>query len=178
MDQEQEARWVERLRARDEAAFDAIYDRYTGRLHGFLVRMTGRRDVAEELLQETWIRVVSEAGSLRDGQKLGPWLFAIARNLSLSHLRWRAVDAESQQTLRQAPPREAPSPFELTAGSELERRLEAALASLPPLYREVLLLVVEGLSPQEAAEALGVKPEAARQRLARARAMMEEHLAG
>ena len=69
------------------------------------------------------------------------------------------------------------SPFERTAGSELERRIEAALAALPVEAREVLLLVgIEGLTPSEAAAVCGVTPEAMRQRLKRARAELSRRL--
>jgi RNA polymerase sigma-70 factor, ECF subfamily len=70
------------------------------------------------------------------------------------------------------------SPFDCAVGSELERRIEAALASVPVSFREVLLLVgVEGLRPTEAAVICGVSPEALRQRLKRARALLAARLA-
>ena len=69
-------------------------------------------------------------------------------------------------------------PFEQASASETEKRLERALASLPVAYREVLLLVaVERLEPGEAARVLDLKPDALRQRLARARSMLAERLA-
>src|SRR6185295_7460727 len=71
-----------------------------------------------------------------------------------------------------------PSPFEATAANEIERRIERALVGLPVAYRESLLLVaVEGLRPAEAAAACGVTPEAMRQRLSRARALLARRLA-
>jgi RNA polymerase sigma-70 factor (ECF subfamily) len=69
------------------------------------------------------------------------------------------------------------SPFEETAVHELERRLEAALATMPLIYREVLLLVaVEGLRPSEAAAVCGISPEALRQRLSRGRTLLEQKM--
>jgi RNA polymerase sigma factor (sigma-70 family) len=71
------------------------------------------------------------------------------------------------------------SPFEATAASEMERQIEAAIASFPATYREVLLLVgVDGLRPVEAAEICGISPEAFRQRLSRARALLTSKLEG
>ncbi len=70
-----------------------------------------------------------------------------------------------------------PSPFEIAAGDELQRRVERALGELRPQHREVLLLVgVEGLTPSEAAVVCGLTPEALRQRLARARAALAEKI--
>ena len=72
-----------------------------------------------------------------------------------------------------------PSPFEVAAAGELQRRVEQALSTLPGTYREALLLVtVEGLSPAEAAGICGVNPVAMRQRLSRARAMLARRLDG
>ena len=69
------------------------------------------------------------------------------------------------------------SPFEHAVGHEFERRLEAAIAGLPVGFREVLLLVgVEGLRPAEAAVVCGISPEALRQRLKRARALLQHRL--
>jgi len=70
-----------------------------------------------------------------------------------------------------------PSPYEAAAASEAGRRLEAALGALPVAYREALLLVaIEGLRPMEAAHVCGVSPEAMRQRLSRARALLAQSL--
>ena len=70
-----------------------------------------------------------------------------------------------------------PSPFEMAAASELDRRVERALAALPARHREVLLLVaVEGFTPAEAAGVCGVTPEALRQRLSRARTCLAREM--
>jgi RNA polymerase sigma-70 factor (ECF subfamily) len=77
------------------------------------------------------------------------------------------------------PPVPASSPFEETAANELEARIEAALASLRPIYREALLLVaVEGLEPSEAAAICGVSAATLRQRLKRARDLVARRLDG
>jgi RNA polymerase sigma-70 factor (ECF subfamily) len=161
-----------RLKRGDGAAFDALYAHYRPRLFGFLARLCGRRDVAEDLLQETWLRLARAAPGLTEDSRVGAWLFAVARNLFYSERRRAAW--ERGRFLPALPDERtadgAPSPFDLTAASETERVLESALARLPLEAREVLLLVaVERLTPAEAAEVLGVKPEALRQRLSRAR---------
>lgn len=169
---------VARLKAGDAAAFDAAYEQYHRRLYGFLARLTGRRDLAQDLLQETYMRLATHAPDLRDDTRLEAWLYTVARNLSLSFLRWRVLDRQRQATLRGGAGgpqgRGDASPFELTAAAELQRRLEEGVAELPVRYREVLLLVaVDGLEPQVAAQVLGLRPEALRQRLLRARDMLK-----
>jgi RNA polymerase sigma-70 factor (ECF subfamily) len=179
VDREIELRLVARLKAGDAAAFEAIYEAYRPRLFGFLVRLSRRRDVAEDLLEETWLRLVSRAGTLTDDARLGPWLFTVARNLYLSWRRSRAVDATRTSELDPAwpAPERGDSPFETAARAELEQRVEAALSRLPLRDREVLLLVgVEGLTPSEAAAACGLPPVTVRTRLHRARERLEAEM--
>ncbi len=179
MERETELTIVERLRAGDRAAFDEVYAAFTDRLFTFLLRLSCRRDVAEDLLEETWLRLVTHAGRLKPDTTLGPWLFTVARNLHVSHLRSRLLENTTSSGLVGLWPYgvQRSSPFEETAGSELERRVERALASLPSGSREVLLLVATvGLSPTEAASICRISPEAFRQRLSRARAQLTRAL--
>jgi RNA polymerase sigma-70 factor (ECF subfamily) len=174
-----QANLVARLKAGDSAAFDDAHAAFHTRLMTFLVRLSRRRDVAEELVEETWVRLVTHAGRLDPEVNLGPWLFTVARNLYVSYCRSRLVEEAHAPGLIGLWPSGTPrvSPFEATAASETERRIEAALAALPATYREVLLLVgVEGLTPAEAASVCGLSPEALRQRLCRARAMLGRRL--
>ena len=179
MEREIELRLVARLKAGDSAAFEAIYEAFRPRLFSFLARLSRRRDVAEDLLEETWLRLVTRAGDLSDDTRLGPWLFTVARNLFASWCRHRAVDDDRILDFALSWPGALPreSPFEATARSETERRLEAALARLPARDREVLMLVGgEEMSPSEAAALLGLAPEAVRKRLQRARERLAREL--
>ena len=121
---------VERLKAGDPAAFDAVYAAYHARLFNFLVRLSRNRQVAEDLVEETWVRLVSRAGRLRPDTQLAAWLFTVARNLYLSYCRSRLVEESHVPALMGLWPAGAsrPSPFEATAASEFERRIEAGLA--------------------------------------------------
>jgi RNA polymerase sigma-70 factor (ECF subfamily) len=179
MDQDTECALVDGLRQGDTAAFDTVYEAYNRRLFTFLLRMSRRRDVAEDLLEETWLRVVKHAHRLRPDTRLGPWLFTIARRLCVSYYRSRVLeDSLMASSLALWPCAvQHSSPFEATAANELERRIERALASLAPAAREVLLLVgVAGLSHSDAADVCGVTPEALRQRLSRARTLLARAL--
>ena len=81
---------VSRLQTGDSTAFDEIYDAFNHRLLSFLTRLARNRSLAEDLLEETWLRLVSRNGDLHAETRLGPWLFAVARNLYVSHCRSRA----------------------------------------------------------------------------------------
>ena len=179
MDRDTELALIERLRHNDADAFDEIYAAFNTRLFTFLMRLSRRPDVAEDLLEETWLRLVKHARRLRADTSLGPWLFTVARNLHVSFVRSRVLEDSAAASLLALWPfsPERSSPFEAAAASELERRLERALAAMPAASREVLLLVgVAGLEPSDAAAICGITPEALRQRLHRAREALSKAL--
>src|SRR5262245_44275206 len=133
MDRDTELALVQQLRDGNKAAFEVVYDAFNGRLFTFLLRLSGRREVAEDLLEETWLRLVAHAHRLREDTRLGPWLFTVARNLHVSYLRSRMLEDSATASLIALWPFsvERCSPFEATAASELERRIEHALAAMP-----------------------------------------------
>jgi RNA polymerase sigma factor (sigma-70 family) len=169
---------VARLKARQGDAFDELYAAYHPRLFNFLARLTRRRDVAEELVEEVWLRVVAHAPRLRDDTRLAPWLFTIARNIFASYCRARLIPFDALDDGATWPiPSPDPSPFDAAVATQFQRRAELALATLPGRYREAVLLVaVEGLTPAEAARVCGITPEAMRQRLSRARVLLATRL--
>jgi RNA polymerase sigma factor (sigma-70 family) len=179
MDRDDERLLVARLRAGDTGAFDDVYDVYRPRVFAFLLRMSRNRTLAEDLLDETWLRLVSHAPRLLPDTRIGSWLFTVARNLYWSSRRDSLVEETFALELLTLWPSPAPwpSPFELVAAGELERRVELALSTLSPQYREVVLLVAhEGLTPSDAAVVCGISSEALRQRLSRARAVLAQRL--
>lgn len=176
MDAALERELIVRLRRGDAGAFDEVYAWMRPRVWSFLARLTGRRDTADDLAQEVWLRLARNAHRLADDTRLAPWLFTVARNLYVS--QWRSAQAARALTGDLLPPEPvAASPFEAAAETQTAARIERAIAALPASYREILLLcAVEGLAPRDAATILGLSPEAARQRLSRARAMIEAAL--
>lgn len=179
MERDTELALVERLRRGDPDAFDDVYAAFNTRLFTFLVRLSRRRDVAEDLLEETWLRLVKHARRLAADTRLGPWLFTVARNLHVSYIRSRMLEDSAAASLIGLWPfsLDRSSPFEAVAASEFERRIERALAAMPAASREVLLLVaVAGMDHSDAADICGITPEALRQRLHRAREMLSKAL--
>jgi RNA polymerase sigma factor (sigma-70 family) len=179
MELEPDANVVRRLKAGEEAAFDQIYDAYRPKLFAFLLRLSRRHDVAEDLLEEAWLRLVTRVGSLRDDTRLAPWLFAVARNLFLSYRRWRLLDEDRVGEFCRLPAMSTPggTPFEHAATNEFREQVERALSMLPVPYREALLLVaIQGFTPAEAAAVCGLAPDVLRKRLSRGRAMLSRIL--
>ena len=168
-----------RLRAGAAGAFDQVYAHFHPPLYRYLARLSLDVSLAEELLQEVWLRFADRAHTLPDEIELGAWLFTVARNLYLSQRRreavrrrWlRATPADASASGSQA------SPFEALCSSRAQLELEAGLAALPEHQREILILVaIEQLSPSQAARILEIEPAAARKRLMRARQLLAEHL--
>jgi RNA polymerase sigma-70 factor (ECF subfamily) len=179
MDRDLELQLVERLRAGDPDAFDVVHEAFNARLFNFLARLSNRPHVAEDLLEETWLRLVTHARRLRPDTRLGPWLFTVARHLHASYCRSRLIEDAHAGTFIGLWPHghPEPTPFEAAEASEKARRVGAALASLALPYREALLLVaVEGLRHAEAAQICGITPEAMRQRVSRARALLAQRM--
>jgi RNA polymerase sigma-70 factor, ECF subfamily len=150
------------LRKRDVAFLQELVGRYQYRLLRYLIYLLGRRDEVDDLVQETWLRVL-ERGSSYDGRsRFEPWLFTIARNLAIDHMRkGRIFSLDSnavgeQDTALQTPASNAPSPFTLAARTEDAERLAGSLQTLQPIYREALVLrFQEELSLQEISGVVG-----------------------
>ena len=177
MEREFELWLVRRMRAGDTAAFDEVHSEFNARLYNFLRRLSRSADVAEDLLEETWLRFVSSGATLASETRLAPWLFTVARNLYLSYCRSRGREQSYTSDVLLWPDERSPSPLEAAMSNELQGGIEAALAALPTTYREALLLVgIERMRPAEAAAVCGIAPDAFRQRLSRARALISREL--
>jgi len=149
------------LRERDMQLVADLVERCQHRLVRYLLYLTGSRGYAEDLAQETWVRVLQRGSQYNGRQRFDPWLFAIARNLAIDYLRkkQKGVQTASLPNDRDAMlllPTSGPSPFEAAARSEDAIRLAGQLQILSPLYREALLLrFQEDLSLPEIAQVLG-----------------------
>jgi RNA polymerase sigma-70 factor (ECF subfamily) len=144
------------LRERDVAVLQVLVEEYQDRLVRYLVYVLGRRDGVDDLVQETWLRVMERGKSYDGRSRFEPWLFTVARHLAIDFLRRRrevSLDAEDDgRPVVMAPVSEMPSPFVLAARTEDAERLAAALQGLQAMYREALVLrFMEDMSLQEIA---------------------------
>src|SRR6186713_3373523 len=155
------------LRRRDPRGFDLAYAAYAGKIRGFLLRLGRDRALADDLLQQTFLRLAERGPELRADSDLRAWLFTVARNAHTSHAR-RPRSDDDQAALEAL----------MSPAPDVEARLllgdvESALGRLRTEDRELLLLVgAEGLEHATAAKILGVSPVALRQRLSRARSRL------
>lgn len=170
---EDDAALVERLRRRERGAFDELYRLHHARIWAFLARLSGRRDDAEDLFQETWAKAARHAHRLEVGSRLLPWLFTIARNEHRMARRFVLFDFRKREAFAAEPLPASPAPDESAEARRELARLEAAFSALSDADREVLLLsFVEALAAPEIAAIVGIAPDAVRKRLSRARAAL------
>jgi RNA polymerase sigma-70 factor (ECF subfamily) len=176
------------LRQKDAEVIGELVNQYQYRLVRYLLYLTGRSDRVEDMVQETWIRVLARAAQYEGRSKFETWLFSIARNLFVDGLRKRQVlslddppgPMSEGSTSGSLPARtEYSCPFFATAKGEDGVRLAAALHLLDPMYREVLLLrFQEDLSLREIAGVTGFPLATVSSRIRRGLALLRLGLKG
>jgi len=164
---------VVRLRRGDPGAFDALLARYQNRLYRYLHRVVREPAAAEDLFQQTWLRVVQNVGSLDPGRNFESWLFRIAHNLAIDHLRRHRMESLDEQlpsgeAMGSVISSPAPGALERVLEEERDRLLVATLAELPAIQREVLTLrFEEEMKLEEIAEVLDIPLSTVKSRLKR-----------
>lgn len=161
------------------ASFDDFYARHEQPLYGYLRRLLPAHEVAVEVAQEAFFRAWRQFDTLLTYDRPEAWLYRVATNLAISHLRHKTPLSFSSLTARlraEAPEREELADGDLFAshfdleGDAAERDvIERILRALPERQRAALLLSAQGFTSQEIAAALGATPANARQMLSRAR---------
>ena len=183
---------AEGLRRRDIATIHKLVERYQYRLTRYLLYLTGRQDLAEDLFQETWLRVLERGAQFDESSRFEPWLFTIARNLTIDYFRRKkmvsldapmesdgATGTNEESLATKLADHGSASPFELAARSEDAARLAQTLLLLAPIYREVLVLrFQEQLSLQEVGRVIGAPVATVSSRLRRGLAALRSHLEG
>jgi RNA polymerase sigma-70 factor (ECF subfamily) len=171
-----------RLRRGDPDAFDALLARYQNRLYRYLLRLTANPAVAEDLFQETWLKVLTRIDRYDERRPFEPWLFAVGRHLAFDHLRKVAPDSLDEPTESgegKIAQLGADEPGSLDRLLEAERRgwLERTLEELPALYREALSLRYEEEMTFEAmAQVLSAPVPTVKSRVQRALVMLRKRM--
>ena len=172
------------LRRHDPDLLDRLIEQYQHRLLRYLIYLSGNRELAEDLFQETWIRVL-ERGHQYDGKhEFSTWLYAVARNLTVDYLRKKhpvSLDGlmENEEHAPLEPADTRPMAWEVLLQHEQAERVSAALVSIPAEYREtVVLRFQEGLALDEIAMVTGAPLGTVKSRLYRGLNMLMSRLKG
>jgi RNA polymerase sigma-70 factor (ECF subfamily) len=159
----------------DFAAATALVHRLSPQLHRFFVVQFASRGDADDLLQETWLRIHEVRNTYRAGEPVLPWLYAIARHIRVDHYRKARRAAARERRLEEMPEVAAAIP----TGSGRTPDLEALLALLPESQREVIeMLKIAGMSLEEVARATSSSVGSVKQKAHRAYEKLRERLTG
>src|SRR5947199_6498017 len=176
--------WMERegariargLRRRDPDTLDHLIEIYQHRLLRYLVYLTGNREFAEDLFQETWMRVLERGSQYNGKSRFDTWLFAIARHLVIDASRKKSClslealtnPSDESNIVPMEFASSGPTPFEQTHMHEESRRVDSALAHLDAVQREVVMLrFQEEMSLDEIAQVTGAPLSTVKSRLYR-----------
>lgn len=160
----------------DTNAFEMLVQRYRNQIYGYLIQTCRNRSAAEDLYQETFIRVIRAAPNYRKTASFRTWLFTIARNLVIdAHRKQKArittiTPCDDQDinggSYLQNMPGNSPDPLRLAAGQEIRSIILSAIQALPEPQREMFLLREEaGLDFKEAARVAGCSVNTAKSRM-------------
>ncbi|EYF01199.1 RNA polymerase sigma factor [Chondromyces apiculatus] len=163
---------MDRYACGDSAAFRVLHAALHPRIFAFLVRLSGSTTLADDLTQETFLRLHRARATFAAGGAVLPWVYTIARNVHLDHARSRRLRQEerlpSDPSLEPLDGR-GDDAEDLAIASQMAHTVERVLASLPATQREAFVLIrYEGLSVQEAAAVLGITETAVKLRAFRA----------
>jgi RNA polymerase sigma-70 factor, ECF subfamily len=171
-----DASLVTAARGGDMRAFERLYRTHNGKVMGLCLRMTRRRDVAEDCVQQTFIRAWRSLQAFEGRSSFGTWLHRIAVNEVLSYGRNHGTRSESNEdAIENAIAEPGDGAKEFDAGEVMD--LERALATLPEGSRHVVVLqAVYGYSHEECADMLGVAVGTCKAQLHRGRKLLRERM--
>lgn len=182
MDPRDDASLLLAYAAGDAGAFDILYARHRAPLYRYLVRQSHDRELANDLFQEVWGKVIAQRARYEPRAKFQTFLYTVAYNCFIDHCRRRAVRpklADDQDADLTVVARDSDSPDHDAERMELGEQLRNAIAALPAEQRDAFLLYEEsGLSVSEIAVVTGVGAETAKSRLRYAVAKLRTALAG
>ena len=193
MDRTQDRELLRRLRAGDDSAVNELADRYSSRIFQLAMRHMKNREDAEEVTQDVLMKVYLKIDAFRGDAALSSWIYRITFNTAMSRLRSNRLARAAEQERDRAQAAEAamggrppaarqpadwsPLPDEALLRLQLRDAIAVAIAELPEIYREpIVLRDIQGLTTEEASSRLHVKDQTLKSRLHRGRLMLRERL--
>ena len=182
---------IGRWKEGDSAAFDLLVDKHAGKAYQIAYGVLGNKEDAEEVAQDVFVRIHRALARFRGDAEFSTWMYRIALNLARNKYRWNKVrglrdmvsldapqegdDGDSRGPL--AVPAPKPSPDHAAAFRELEQNIATELETLPPTFREALVLRnMDDMDYHQIASLLGCKLGTVKSRIARAREELRRRL--
>jgi RNA polymerase sigma-70 factor, ECF subfamily len=191
LERESEIELARQLMTGDSGAFDRFVEYFRAKIFQYSWLMCGHREDAEEVAQETLLKVFENFGQLREPERVRPWVFRIAKNACLMKRRKSVFAPEHELSLEEFMPAKSSEdgqvkiqiadwsglPEDQLLRSEMKQLLGRAIGELPETYRSVILLRdMEELSTQETAQILDLREDTVKTRLHRARLALRQKL--
>jgi RNA polymerase sigma-70 factor (ECF subfamily) len=192
MERTQDRQLIARLQAGDESAVQELAERYTPRIFQLAMRHMKNREDAEEVTQDVLVKVYRKVGEFRGDSALSSWIYRITFNTAMSRLRngrlakaaekerdrlESGASAEDRARLMREPIDWSHMPDDELLRIQLRQAVTAAIADLPEIYRQpVVLRDIQGLTTEEASSRLHLKDQTLKSRLHRGRLMLRERL--
>jgi len=178
----EERQWVISAQAGDRSAFERLVELHKKTVYRWAYRMVHSHDVADDIAQETFIRLHRTLERIDAQRPLSPWLCRVVMNLATNYLRRKktAISIEENPGMEAviSPERDPQHPIYQRHRRQFVAKLEKSIAKLPPKFKEVFILrVQDNHSYEEIAEALGLTMGTVMSRLSRARNRLREDLA-
>lgn len=147
---------IEKAKNGDEKAFAVLMKQYRLRLGSYIFKSVGDRSASEDVLQETLIKVWRGIGGFKSGTKFSSWLFSIAHNAAIDHIRKNARAGMPEEFNDEKYSKQTDDPFKQITAEETKRIVNAAVDKLPEKQKQVFLLRAEGdMSFKEISELMG-----------------------
>jgi RNA polymerase sigma-70 factor, ECF subfamily len=165
---------IERVRRGDSAALGALISRHQHRLYRYLLRLARDRATAEDLFQQTWVRVMEKIGRYDSGRNFDVWLFTVAHNIAIDYFRGKRMESldepnESGSTRSELLTAKDHDALSQLLDSERSAMLAGCVHELPAIHREVLILrFEEDMKLEEISEVAGIPIATVKSRLSRA----------
>ena len=182
MDPHEETLLARALLAGESGAFDRFVEHFRSRIFHYSWLMCGQPEDAEEVAQETLLKVFESFATLREPERVRPWVFRIAKNACLMHRRKSIFAPPRELSLDELPPTSetagnAAPPDAFMLRAELRAVLDRAITELPPAYRPVVVLRdIEELSTEDTAQILDLSLDVVKTRLHRGRVALRQKL--
>ncbi|WP_100013038.1 RNA polymerase sigma factor SigW [Lentibacillus sediminis] len=176
---------IKRVKKGDQSAFEDVVSFYQNKIYQHCFRMLGNAHEAEDIAQETFVRVYVNIHSYDEKRKFSTWLYRIATNLTIDRIRKRKpdyyLDAEVKGTeglnMYSQLASDKQSPPEEVENQELQRYIHREIAELPPKYRSIIILrYLEEFSLQEISETLDIPLGTVKTRIHRGREALRKKL--
>ena len=182
VDKQGETALARALLAGEADAFEKFVDHFRSKIFHYSWLMCGQPEDAEEVAQETLLKVFENFDQLREPERVRPWIFRIAKNACLMQRRKSVFAPAHELSIEELPPAVeladlGPPPEGEFLQTELKAVIDRAIAELPPIYRAVVLLRdLEELTTEETAQILDLGTDVVKTRLHRGRAAMRQKL--